>query len=176
MGQKPTQPSSSPSGGAYTVQGSDSTLHVSSLARVRDFIVLGGVGTTIGSSADEGYYIQWSAIGDGTDWPTPATDDARAKQSGQQPFPPEHGWITAIAGNDFYGYVFQERAITKMTYVGGDVVFNFDTFEEDRGCIALGRAVQIDDKVFFQSDRGYHVLENDQIADIGYGIVDDTYV
>lgn len=173
---KPTQPSSGATGGAYTVQESDSSLHVSSIAKVGDFIVLGGTGSTIGSSTDEGYYIQWSAIGDGTDFPTPATDDARAKQSGQQSFPTEFGWVTGLAGNDFYGYVFQERAITKMTYVGGDVVFTFDTFEEDRGCIALGRLEQIDDKVFFQSDRGYHVLENDQIADIGYGIVDDTYV
>jgi hypothetical protein len=54
-------------------------------------------------------------------------------------------------------------------------VFSFDTFEEDRGCTRQGRMVQIDDKVFFQSDRGFHVLEHDQIADIGYGKVDKSY-
>ena len=137
-------------------------------ATVRDFVVIGGLDT------DE-YAIRWSAIGDPTDWPSPATDDARSKQSGQQTFPTEHGWVTGIAGHDFYGYVFQERAITKMTYVGGDVVFNFDTFEEDRGCQRAGRLVSVDDKVFFESDRGYHLLENDQIADIGFGKVDETY-
>jgi hypothetical protein len=83
--------------------------------------------------------------------------------------------VTAISSGDFYAYVFQERAVTKMTYVGGDIVFAFDTFEEDRGCRRQGRMVQIDDKIFFQSDRGYHVLENDQITDIGFGAVDDNY-
>ena len=134
----------------------------------RDFAVIGGLVTNR-------YAIRWSALGDATDFPQPATDDARAKQAGQQSFPTEFGWVTGLAGNDFYMYVFQERAISKSTYVGGDVVWSFDTFEEDRGCVRMGRLAQIDDKVFFQSDRGYHVVENDQIADIGYGIIDDTY-
>ena len=32
----------------------------------------------------------------------------------------------------------------------------------------------IDDLVVFQSDRGRHLLQNDQIVDIGYGITDDS--
>jgi hypothetical protein len=138
------------------------------MAKVRDFIVIGSLST-------DNFSIQWSAIGDGTDWPTPATDDARAKQAGKQSLSTEHGYVTEVFGNDFYGYIFQENAITKMTYVGGDVVFAFDTFEEGRGCIRTARAVQIDDVVFFQSKQGYHALENDQVTDIGYGKVDDTY-
>lgn len=137
-------------------------------ATVRDFVIVGGLTT-------DPYAIRWCAIGNATDWPIPETDDARSKQSGQQAFPSRFGWVTGIAGNDFYMYVFQERAITKGTYVGGDVVFQFDTFEEDRGCERAGLLTQIDDKVFFKSDRGFHLLENDQIADIGYGKVDDTY-
>lgn len=140
-------------------------------ATVRDFVVLGGlvqVGATL-------YDVQWSAIGDPTDWPTPDTDDARAKQSGRQSMVEKFGYVTGIAGNDFYGYVFQERAITKMTYVGGDVVFSFDTFEESRGCVSWGRMTTVDDIVFFESQFGYHMLMNDQVSDIGYGIVDDTY-
>ena len=129
----------------------------------------------VGSLSSNPYAVRWCAIGDATDWPTPATDDARAKQAGQEVLSADFGYVTGIAGNDFYGYIFQERAITKATYVGGDVVFAFDTFEEDRGCMRWGRKVQVDDKVFFQSDRGYHVLQNDQIKDIGYGKVDDTY-
>lgn len=135
---------------------------------IRDFVV-------VGSLITDNFQIQWSAIGDGTDWPTPGTDDARAKQAGSQKFSTEFGYVTEIAGNDFYGYIFQERAITKATYIGGDVVFSFDTFEEGRGCVRTGRAAQVDDKVIFESSRGFHILENDVIVDIGYGIVDDSF-
>lgn len=166
---EPDPPSPPPAGGTYTViPTTDTSIYGLCVATVRDFVVLGGMDT-------DRYSIRWSAISDPTDWPTPATDDARSKQSGSQAFPTRFGYVTAISSGDFYAYVFQERGITKMTYVGGDVVFSFDTFEEDRGCYRQGRIVQIDDKVFFQSDRGYHVLENDQITDIGYGIVDDSF-
>ena len=55
------------------------------------------------------------------------------------------------------------------------MVFAFDTFEESRGCIRHGRRVTFDDKIFFQSNKGFHMLENDQISDIGFGVVDDSY-
>lgn len=134
---------------------------------VNQFIVIG--------LRSDRFAVQWCAIGDPTDWPTPATDDARSKQSGKQVLPSKFGYVTGIAGNDFFGYIFQERAITKMTYVGGDVVFNFDVFEEGRGCFELNRYEKVDDLVFFESEYGYHALQNDQIADIGHGIVDDSY-
>lgn len=164
-----TKPSPSPTGGAYTVlPTTDTAIKGTCIATVRDFVVLGGLTT-------DRYSIRWSAITDPTDWPTPATDDARSKQSGSQSFPTRFGWVTGLAGQDFYFYIFQENAITKGTYVGGDVVFSFDTFEEGRGLIANGLLVSVDDAVFFRSDRGRHVLVNDQITDIGHGIVDDSY-
>lgn len=165
----PDPPSDPPTGGSYTViPTTDTSIYGMTISRVRDFVVLGGL------DADR-YSIRWSAITDPTDWPTPATDDARSKQSGSQSFPTEFGQVTAVSSGDFYFYVFQERAVTKATYVGGDVVFSFDTFEEDRGCVRQGRIAQIDDRIFFQSSRGYHSLINDQITDIGFGKVDDSY-
>lgn len=162
---KPSPPEDPPSGGDYTVPlASEGAL---CCATVRDFVVIGGLTT-------DDYSIRWSAIGDPTDWPDPGTDDARSKQSGSQTFPTKWGVVTGIAGNDFYMYVFQVNAITKGTYIGGDQVFSFDTFEEGRGCVRMGMLEQIDDMVVFESDRGRHILENDQIADIGFGIVDDT--
>lgn len=136
-------------------------------ASVRDFVVI--------APEDNLYSIRWSAINDPTDWPTPATDDARAKQSGREVLPPEFGEVTGIAGDDFYMYVFQERAVTKGTYVGGDIVFSFDTFEENRGCVRPGRMAKVDDLVIFESLHGRHLLQNDQIVDIGFGSTDDAY-
>jgi hypothetical protein len=162
---KITPPSDQPTGGAYTPIFANAGTCVGT---VRDFVVVGGL------SSDR-YGVQWCAIGDPTDWPTPGTDDARAKQAGSQTFPSKFGWVLGVAGNDFFMYVFQQNAITKGTYVGGDVVFSFDTFEEGRGLRTQGMMAEIDDLILFQSDRGYHALENDQIADIGHGIVDDSY-
>lgn len=121
------------------------------------------------------YSVRWCDIGDPTTWSTPGTDAARAAQAGSQEFPNRFGEVTGIAGNDFFGYVFQERAITKMVYVGGDVVFAFDTFEEGRGCYRVNRLARADDKIFFESEFGYHALENDEVIDIGLGKVDRTY-
>ncbi len=159
-----TKPSAPPTGGDYTVAAEAALAN----AVFRDFIVIGGL-------TSDRYAVRWSAIGDPTDWPIPGTDDARAKQAGKQTFPSKFGWVTAIAGNDFYMYVFQERAISKGTYVGGDVVVSFDIFEEDRGCRRQGLMTTIDDLVVFESDRGRHLLQNDQIVDIGYGLTDDTF-
>ena len=162
---KHTIPSDPPVGGNYTVP--LTAENALCCATVRDFIVIGGLDS-------DPYSIRWNAIGDPTDWPIPGTDDARTKQAGQQTFPTEFGVVTGIAGNDFYMYVFQTSGITKGTYVGGDVVFSFDTFEEGRGCVRMGMIEQIDDMVVFESSRGRHILENDQIQDIGFGITDDS--
>lgn len=140
------------------------------MGRIGNFVLVGGLSTNR-------FAVQWCAIGDPTDWPTPDTDDARSKQSGLEELPNSLGHVTAIADGDFFGYVFQERGITKLTYVGGDVVFTVDTFEENRGVVRPGRMVQTENLAFFESDRGYHAINtgSGEIADIGYGKVDDTY-
>ena len=160
----PQNPTDSPTATTFTVGATPQGLCI---ATVRDFVVVGGL-------VNDRYSIQWCAIGDPTDWPTPATDDARSKQAGKQTFPTEFGWVTGLAGNDFYMYVFQTDGITKGTYVGGDTVWSFDTFEEGRGCVRQGMLAQIDDMVIFESETGRHILENDQIADIGFGLTDDS--
>ena len=119
--------------------------------------------------------VQWCAIGDATDWPIPNSDDARAKQSGYEQLPIKLGEVTHIGGDDFYAYVWQQTGITKFTYVGGDVVFSVDTFEEARGCYSFGHVARVDDMYFFESKYGRHMIQNDQIVDIGYGLIDDSY-
>jgi len=165
----PTPPSDPPSGGGYTVlPTTDTAIYGLCIAQARDFVVLGGL------DADR-YSIRWSALGDETDWPTPASDDARSKQSGKQTFPTRYGYVTGIAGDDFSLLVFQEGAIHRATYVSGDVVWSFETIDESRGCVRQGRLVKADDIVIFQSKFGYHAIKDGNITDIGFGIVDDTF-
>lgn len=138
-----------------------------SCAAIGQFVVI--------ADAENPFNVRWCAIGNPTSWPTPNTSAASSVQAGEQTMSNRFGIVTAVSGGDFFGYVFQERGITKMTYVGGDVVFAFDTFEETRGCIAYNRRVAVDDTIFFQSAEGYHALANDQVADIGFGVVNDSY-
>lgn len=136
-------------------------------ATVRDFVVI--------APESDRWSIRWSAIGDATDWPTPGTTDARTKQAGSQVFPNVYGYVTGITEGEFYAYVFQERAVWKMSYVGGDVVWSFDRIEEGRGCHRVNRFDSMENAVFYESESGYHMIQNDVIIDIGYGIVDRTY-
>lgn len=140
--------------------------------RINQFVFVGNEGTV---NPIERATVRWCAIGDATDWPIPATDDARSKQAGEQALDPKYGDVTGIAGNDFFGYIFQESAITKVTYVGGDVVFTFDTFEEARGCGYIQRLVAVDDMVFYESRSNRYAVIDGQVTNIGYGLVDDTY-
>lgn len=165
----PDPPSPPPEGGSYTViPTTDTSIYGLCIARVRDFVVLGGMDT-------DRYTIRWSALGDPTDWPTPATDDARSKQSGSQTFPTEFGYVTGIAGDDFHMWIFQERAISKATYVGGDIVFSFEILNEGLGCVRQGRVLEVDERIFFQSNRGFHMMVNGNITNIGLGKVDDSF-
>lgn len=98
-------------------------------ARVRDHVVIGNLTTDdISKSA-----VRWPAIGDPEDWPTPGTADARAKEAGIQYLPRHLGQVTKVVGGEKFGLVFQERGVTRMTYVGGRAVYEFDTFERKIG-------------------------------------------
>ena len=165
----PPPPSESPAGGSYTVlPTTDTSIYGLCIAQAVDFVILGGLDTNR-------YSVRWSALGDPTDWPTPATDDARAKQAGSQTFPTRFGYVTGIAGDDLSVIIFQEGAVHRATYVGGDVVFNFQTIDESRGCVRQGRVLKTDDLIFFQSKFGYHLIKDGNITDIGYGVVDDAF-
>lgn len=98
---------------------------------VRDFVVLGN--TYDGTSHP--HRVSWSGIGNATSWPQPLTQDARAAQSGAQDCYGQYGNVQYIAQGEEFGMVFQERGIVRMQYVGGDVVFEFYTFERKRGLV-----------------------------------------
>lgn len=156
------------------IQPGDATLAFA--VNAPDGVVCGAIGKFVLISVfNDEFTVRWCAIGDVTSWPTPNTDAARAVQAGQETLSAEYGKVTGITGNDFFGYVFQQRAITKFTYVGGDIVFTIDPFEQARGCIDYNRFVRIDDTIFFESEFGYHAMVNDTISNIGDGWVDDSY-
>lgn len=96
-------------------------------ARVRQHLVLAGL-----PSVDY-YAVQTSAIGDHEDFPTPGSADARSKQAIRESLNPEFGFVRKVIGGEKIGIVMQENALTRMTYVGGTTVYEFDTFDRTEG-------------------------------------------
>lgn len=116
--------------------------------------------------------IQWSEIDNCRSWPTPGTAAARTAQAGEQILPAVQGAVTAIANGDFYGLIFQKRGITRATYVGGDIVFQFQTIDFTRGCWFPQSMAQVGQLCYFISSDGFHVTDGQTVKSIGTGKVD----
>lgn len=139
------------------------------IAVINRFLVLGDLDQGSGAVP---YYVQWSSINDPLDFPTPGSSTARARQAGQQILQAEHGAVTAIAGGQFWGLVFQKRAVTRFTYVGGDVVFQIDNYERSRGCWCPQSHIQIGNLSYFFAHDGVYVTDGQAVRPIGDAKVD----
>jgi hypothetical protein len=136
---------------------------------INRFLVLGDIDQGAGAIP---YATQWSSIDDPLDFPTPGSSTARAEQAGQQLLQAEHGAVTAIAGGQFWGLVFQKRAITRYTYVGGDVVFQIDNYERSRGCWCPQSHIQVGNLSYFFAHDGVYVTDGQLVKPIGDAKVD----
>lgn len=140
---------------------------------VRDFVVLGDVTDGDGNHP---YRVQWSALANATQWPTPLTQEARAAQSGYQDCYSEYGKVQYVAQGEEFGLIFQERGIVRMSYVGGDAVFSFFTFERKRGLVTRKAAAQIGEQVYFLAGDGFYATNGQEVSPIGYGRVNRWFL
>lgn len=140
---------------------------------IGDFVVLGD--TSDVTNGDVPYRVQWSAIANPRNWPTPLTADARANQAGDQFNGVEYGAVTAIGSGQFFGLVFQQRGINRYTYVGGDTVFQIETFEKSRGCWVPQSMTQVGDVYYFLAVDGFYRTNGQQVEPIGTGRVDKYF-
>lgn len=125
---------------------------------VRDFVVAGNV-----ANAESTVY--WSDINDETDWTPSATS-----QSDSQ-FIPDGGDIRGMTGGEF-GLILLERSISRMSYVGAPLFFQFDTIARNIGCYESNSIVQVGNLTFFLSDDGFYVCDGQTVAPIGAEKVD----
>lgn len=125
---------------------------------VRDFVVAANVA---------GYEnkVYWSDINDEADWTAGATS-----QSDDQVIP-DGGDIRGITGGE-YGLVLLERAISRMTYVGAPLFFQFDTIAKNIGCYESNSIAQFGNLTFFLSDDGFYVCDGQTVTPIGAEKVD----
>ena len=120
------------------------------------------------------YRVQWSAIGDPTNWPIPLTANAIAFQSGYQDLQVDLGPVKFIAGYPLYGVIFQEFGISRANYVGGNVVFAFATFSRNRGMVAKGAGVVVGGLVYFLAQDGFFVTDGNSVNPIGTDAENDV--
>jgi hypothetical protein len=138
---------------------------------IGQFIVLGNI-----PLSSTQYAVRWSGIDSPHSYPTPGSDTAIAMQSGEQLLPAELGAVTGIFGGDQFGLVFQSGGITRMTYIGGGAVFQFETIDKGNGCAFLNGAVKVGTLVYFVSAKGFFVTDGVQVVPIGSGKVNEYFL
>lgn len=130
------------------------------VATVRDFVFLAGDPSNI-------LTVTWSGFNDAEGW-TPTVN-----QSGFQPLP-DGGEVMGLAGGE-YGIILQKNAIKRATYVGGDLVFQFDEISSNIGCMAKGSVAQAGKLIFFLSERGFMLCDGQTVTPLGVEKVDRTF-
>lgn len=132
-------------------------------ARVGDFLVLGNLDDeTDPDGARQPARIRWSGFNNiESDWITSAET-----QADFQDMPTEGGAVTSIIGREF-GTVFQERSISRMTYVGLPDVFEIETVEKSRGALSVGCVIDIGGQAFFIAEDGFFMWNGVNATPIG---------
>lgn len=128
---------------------------------VRDFVVTGSVAAgTLGRST-----VRWSDINDETDWTAGATS-----QSDSQVIA-DGGNLVGITGGEF-GLIFLEKSISRMSYSGSPLFFQFDNISRGLGCLTGSSICQYNQVSFFLSDDGFYSCDGSQVTPIGNEKVD----
>lgn len=137
------------------------------IANVRRWVVVGDVdesGTLIP------FKVRWSQIDNPDAWTI-----SEADQSGAQPLDAKDGRVMAIRGGE-YGIILQQHAITRMSYVGAPIVWQFDKIDSKNGCEVSGTVVQVGRMVFFLSHDGFRVTDGSgESVNIGDGQVNEWF-
>lgn len=133
----------------------------------RSFLVLGN--TNDATDGDVPHRVWWSAINDGTDFDPDATT-----QCDYNDFK-EGGWVQRIIGGVEYSVVFQEEQISRMTYEGGSLIFNFFPVDRKRGTAIPNSVVGHGRLIFYISEEGFFAFDGTQSHPIGVDKVDKTF-
>lgn len=115
---------------------------------VREFVVIGNV--------DDGTArptrVQWSGFNNSEQW-----NPSASTQAGRQDLRGRGGPIRRIVEGDV-GTIFQERSISRMTYVGPPIKFRFDEIERARGTDSPGSVVWTGSTAYYHATDGFYSL------------------
>lgn len=140
-------------------------------AQVRQHVMLGGL---VGV---DNYAVQWSAIGDHEDWPTPGSADALSKESGREVLPQSLGIVRQVLGGEKIGIVMQEKGLTRFTYEGGNTVYATDTYETKVGYGHFRSSKPVEDGKgiwHWYNDTGFYATDGYSVNRLDDGKIEDT--
>lgn len=95
-------------------------------------------------------------------------------QADFQDMPAEGGAVIAISGRQI-GTIFQESMISRMRYVGPPNIFNIETVEDRRGCIARDSVVDFGAYQAFIANDGFFIWNGVNSSPIGDNKVNDYF-
>lgn len=139
---------------------------------IRDFVVAGNITSSPIGSTTGAFVLQWSGLAAPATWDMPNTQQSRADQSGSQTLYSQYGAIQYIAQGEEMAMVFQQTGISRVQYVGGDVVFSFYTFDRKRGLLTPRAIAQIGNTCYFLAADGFYATDGQSVQPIGYGKID----
>lgn len=132
---------------------------------VRDFLVTGNV---LDVDGDNPFRVRWSAFNNPNEW-VPGTNQSDFQDMRRD------GFITGLKGGD-YGVIFQERAISRMDYVGLPIIFDFNRVEKERGTSISSSIVQFsDDLIAYLGRDGFYIFDGQRSTPIGDGKIDKSF-
>jgi hypothetical protein len=152
----------------WTIGGAVATLATGAAPVAQQVGVIGQF-LFLGDLSTDPYAVQWSGVDDINSWPTPNSATAIAVQSGLQVMPHVGGTVTGIANGDQFGVIFQRNRITRASYAGPPVVFQFDTIDDSRGCFFPNSLVEVGNKVYFAAAFGFFVTDGVTVEPISDG-------
>jgi len=138
------------------------------------FVILGNTYDAV-NGADPSA-IHWSAVADPYNWPEPGTFVASAVQSDRQPLGGDGGAVQRVVSGAEVGAVFQERAIWRLDYRGGELVFELNRVEPMRGLLIPAIAVPFGRHVFYCAEDGFYLFDYTTSTPIGRGVIDQTFL
>lgn len=113
------------------------------------FVAVYGEFVFLGRIATSGMAIKWSALGDSEGW-TPGVG-----LSDEQEFA-DGGAITGMIATKSALYVFQEKCVRRVYFVGGDAIMQIDKLFDAIGCIEPNSLVSYGQRCFFLSEDGWY--------------------
>ena len=137
------------------------------IATIREFLFLGN--TNDATDGDVPYRTWWGAYKDALDM------DPDAQTQSDFEDRPAGGDVQRLIGGVEYGVLFQQTAITRVTYAGGETIFQFDSIDRKRGTPIPNGVVGHGRLIFFPSEEGFFVNDGTQSHPIGVNQVDKTF-
>lgn len=129
---------------------------------VREFLMTGGDRLTNFRT------VNWSALGDPTDWTPSVTTQAGTQQLASG------GNVKKIIGGE-YATIFCERSIWRATYVGTPIIFQFDEVEKGRGAFDSGSVIKIGEMIYFLDPTGFYVFDGTNSQPIASNKIVNTF-